>query len=235
MRFGDQRRCRKRGQTFEMKKLIIFDLDGTLLDTLDDLKNAVNHGLFLEKWPKRNREQIRKAIGNGVAKLVERSLPKDTSQEDYNKALAAFRKYYGEHYDVETKPYPDIKKVVNKLKEDGFLLAVCTNKTQAVAENLVNKFFADLFDYVQGDVDGIPKKPEPDMISNILNHFQLKNSDCLYVGDTEVDRQTAKNSHLDYFIVGYGYRTWDELKIVCPDSDKVKTPQELYLSIKNRG
>lgn len=215
-----------------MKKVIIFDLDGTLLNTIDDLKSAVNHVLFLHNWPKRTTEQIRQAIGNGVAKLVERSLPKETTKDDYLTALKEFREYYSCHYDVKTHPYKDIVHTVSQLKSDGFHLAVCTNKTQLVAERLIHHFFNDSFDFIQGDQIDVPKKPAPDMIGKILHFFAIQKEAALYVGDTDVDRQTALNSQLDYCLVNYGYRTEDELKILCPDSHIVHTAKELYKYIK---
>jgi len=215
-----------------MKKIIIFDLDGTLLNTIDDLKNAVNHVLFLHNWPERSTEQIRQAIGNGVAKLVERSLPQEATKSDYLLALREFRAYYGEHYDEQTHPYKNVVSLIKKLKSDGFLLAVCTNKTQLVAERLIHHFFGHLFDFVQGDQVDVPKKPAPDMINKILQFFQIKKEDTLYIGDTDVDRQTALNSQLDYFLVSYGYRTKDELVILCPDSKIIDSVEELYLNIK---
>lgn len=215
-----------------MKKLLIFDLDGTLLNTLFDLKNAVNHALNLKKWPERSLEQIRQAIGNGVAKLVERSVPAHTPKEEYEETLVEFKKFYGTHYKDETLPYRGIVETVNKLHHDGYLLAVCTNKTQKVAEELVNNMFPGDFDYIQGDQTGIPKKPEPDMIDLILKHFDLAKQEVMYIGDTEVDRQTAVNSNLDYLIVTYGFRTIEELKKVCPDSEKIASPEALYERLK---
>jgi len=215
-----------------MKKIIIFDLDGTLLDTLGDLKNAVNYALNSKKWPQKSREEVRQAIGNGVAKLIQRTVPNGISKEEYESTLETFKRYYGSHYDVETKPYPGLLEMLNKLKHDGFLLAVCTNKIQAISSYLVNHFFFGLFDYVQGDETGIPKKPEPHMIDNILNHFSLTNQDAIYVGDTDVDRLTAINSHLEYALVEYGYRTKEELLIFCPDSKTIPNSDELYSWLK---
>lgn len=211
-----------------MKKLVIFDLDGTLIDSLDDLKNAVNMALNSKNWPNKTREEVRKAIGDGVAKLIQRTVPRGTSQGDYESTLATFRTYYGVHYDVETRPYSGLLEMLIKLKENGFLLAVCTNKTQGIANQLVTKFFPGIFDYIQGDEIGLPKKPEPDMVNKILNHFALTNSDAAYVGDTNVDMSTAINSHLEYALMEYGYRTKEELAIQCPDSKTFATCDQLY-------
>ncbi|HNX16450.1 MAG TPA: HAD-IA family hydrolase [Bacilli bacterium] len=210
-----------------MKKLIIFDLDGTLLDTLDDLKNAVNHALIMQEYPKRSREQIRQAIGNGVAKLIERSVPVGTSRKEYLLTLDLFNANYSEKYDVETKPYKGMSEMLLKLKEKGFLLAVCTNKTQAVAAHLISHFYPNIFDYVQGDEVGVPKKPSPDMIQKILDHFGFAKEQAFYIGDTDIDRLTAINSKLDYILVNFGYRTKKELMDLCPDSKTVSSADEL--------
>ncbi len=215
-----------------MKKIVIFDLDGTLLDTLEDLKNAVNYALNFKEWPQKSKEEVRQAIGNGVAKLIQRTVPKGISKEEYESTLEIFKKYYGSHYDVETKPYPGLFQMLRKLKQDGFLLAVCTNKIQGTASYLVKHFFPNLFDYVQGDETGVPKKPEPHMIEKILKHFSLNSSEAIYVGDTDVDRLTAINSHLDYALVEYGYRTKEELSVLCPDSIVLTDANELYNWLK---
>jgi phosphoglycolate phosphatase len=215
-----------------MKKLVIFDLDGTLLDTLGDLKNAVNYALNAKKWPQKSKEDVRLAIGNGVAKLIQRTVPNGISKEEYDSTLETFKIYYGNNYDIETKPYPGLLKMLKKLKKDGFLLAVCTNKIHAIASYLVDHFFPGLFDYVQGDEIGIPKKPEPDMIDRILNRFSLTEKDAVYVGDTDVDRLTAINSHLEYALVEYGYRTKEELSIFCPDSKAIPNSSQLYSWLK---
>lgn len=215
-----------------MKKIIIFDLDGTLLDTLGDLKNAVNYALNSKKWPQKTKEEVRLAIGNGVAKLIQRTVPNGVSKDEYESTLETFKMYYGSHYDVETKPYPGLLEMLKKLKQDGFILAVCTNKIQTIANYLVNHFFFGLFDYIQGDEISVPKKPEPHMIDKILNHFSLTNQDAIYIGDTDIDRLTAINSHLEYALVEYGYRTKKELSILCSDSKIISDASELYSWLK---
>lgn len=218
-----------------MKKLIIFDLDGTLIDTLEDLKNAVNYALNFKNWPLKTKEQIRMAIGNGVAKLVERCLPNGATHEEYIEALSIFTKYYEKYYNVNTKPYIGVKELLLKLKNEGYLLAVCTNKIDDVAHELVETFYPNIFDFIQGDVPGLKKKPAPDMINKIMNHFNLTSKEAIYIGDTDVDMNTGINSHLDYIIESYGYRTKEELKTLCPHSIVVNNTDELYEQIKKLG
>lgn len=216
-----------------MKRLIIFDLDGTLIDTLEDLKNSVNHALFLHNLPLRDIEQIRKAIGNGVAKLVYRSMPSDSIEEHYDSTLEAFKIHYEQHAFDNTKPYDGVFNLLSRLKNDGYLLAVCTNKIQNVAEELINNIYPGLFDIVVGDQEGLRKKPEPDMVNFIINHFSLSKDECIYVGDTEVDKQTAVNSGIDYIIETYGYRTKEEWKVLGNKEKVVDTTEEIYKAIKN--
>ena len=215
-----------------MKKLIIFDLDGTLIDTLEDLKNSVNYALSCKNYPIRTKEQVRKAIGNGVSKLIERLLPNGVSNEEYFDTLEIFKKHYDIHYQDNTIPYKGVITLLMQLKNDGYLLSVCTNKIQEVSEKLINRFYPGLFDLVVGDQEGLKKKPEKDMIVKTLEILKVSKEDALYIGDTEVDKQTAVNSGLDYIMEGYGYRTIEEWKVLDPNLDIKKTPQEVYKTIK---
>lgn len=218
-----------------MKKLIIFDLDGTLIDTLDDLKNAVNYGLSTKNYPLRTREQIRLAIGNGVAKLVERSIPDGLANKDYDFVLQTFKKYYATNYKIDTYPYEGLYTTVLELRKLGYKVAVCTNKIQNVAEELVNDFFKDAFDFIQGETDGIKKKPDPEMIHIILNHFNVSKEETLYIGDTEVDEQTAMNSNVEYLLVTYGFRSKDELNKLCPKATTIDTSKDIIEYLKRQG
>lgn len=211
-----------------MKKLIIFDLDGTLLDTLEDLKQSVNFALSSFSFPLRSKEQVRKDIGNGVAKLIERSIPNNTANPCYFDCLDIFKKHYAAHYNQNTFPYEGMVEVIKYLKDKGYLLAVATNKIDAIAKELVNTHYPNLFDYILGDIDGVPKKPHPDMINNILKHFNLNKEDALYIGDTNVDEQTAINSGLDYYLLTYGYRTKEEIKNTCVCQKLIDHPGDIY-------
>ena len=203
------------------KDIIIFDLDGTLLDTLDDLANAVNYSLQLHKFPTRDREFVRLAIGNGVAVLIRRCLPEGVDEDTYNLVLKDFREYYLKHVMDNTKPYPGNVEALKKLRRKGFYLAVATNKLHSAAYDLIQHFFPHLFDYVQGDDGYVRKKPSYDMIASISHHMGIRKRDCIiYVGDTTVDYQTAKNAHIKCVLVDYGFRSREE---TLPHIDK-KTP-----------
>ena len=215
------------------KKLIIFDLDGTLIDTLDDLKESVNFALSHFSFPLRTREQVRKDIGNGVAKLMERSTPDGLNNPHYEEALEIFKKHYAIHYADQTKPYEGIVNTVKELRTAGFLLSVCTNKIDDVAHILIEGMFPGLFHFILGDIDGVPKKPAPNMINNILSHFGLNKEDAVYIGDTNVDEETALNSGLDYFLLTYGYRTKEELLNTCKGRNFLNSPKEILEHFKS--
>lgn len=218
-----------------MKKIIVFDLDGTLLDTLDDLRNSVNFSLSHFHYPLRTKEQVRKDIGNGVAKLIERSIPDGLNNDNYQKCLEIFKKHYREHYDVFTKPYKGMDITIQKLLNDGYTVTVATNKIIDVAKILLDHHYPNLFTFIQGDNIGVQKKPHPDMINNIIEHYHVSKNDILYVGDTNVDEETALNSKVDYVLVTYGYRTIKEIKNSCVTKNLVNTPEEIYQYIKSLG
>ena len=217
-----------------MKKLLIFDLDGTLVDTLVDLKNAVNHALLLNNYPERSLEEIRKAIGNGVAKLVARSIPNGVDNPDYEYTLSEFRKYYSVHSNEYTKPYPYILDTLINLKQQGYLIAVATNKLTDIARPLLNGFYPNIFDYIQGDEPGMDRKPAPMMIETICLKLGVDKKDSFYIGDTNVDMETTENSKVDYVLVTYGYRTKDELAVQCPNRPTIDSITELENYLKSR-
>ena len=150
-----------------MKKLLIFDLDGTLIDTLEDLMNSVNFALNLHHFPLKSKEEIRKAIGNGVAKLVARSIPNNEANPEYLDTLADFRKHYSKNSCVFTKPYEGMNDALINLKSKGYILAVATNKLTSVARPMINGFFPDLFNYIQGDEPNMDRKPAPMMVESL--------------------------------------------------------------------
>lgn len=215
-----------------MKKLIIFDLDGTLIDTLDDLKNSVNYALEKYGYPLRTKEDIRKAIGNGVAVLVARSLEGGDSNPDYPEILRIFKDHYLVHSRDLTGPYPGIKNMLKEVRSAGFLTAVATNKVHEIAVELINDEFPNSFNYILGDVKGRPNKPAPDMIEKILADLGVSKEDSIYVGDTNVDEQTALNSKLDYVLVSYGFRTREEILNTCVGKTIVDSVEELQNYLK---
>ena len=211
-------------------KTLIFDLDGTILDTLEDLKNAVNHGLNFYNLPEKDLEFVRKAIGNGTQVLIKRCVPEGTDEDLYEKVFKAFKQYYLNHYDVYTKPYVGIKEMIQNLKKEC-RIAVVSNKDDDLTHKLITKEFPGLFDIIQGSYFDKPKKPNPYLISKVLEENCIMNADVLYIGDTDVDKESALNSHISYLLVNYGYRSEAELKKICPNDKSISTVYDLEQEI----
>ena len=216
-----------------MKKLIIFDLDGTLIDTLDDLKNSVNYAIEKYGYPLRTKEEIRKAIGNGVAVLVARSIPDGDQNPNYPEILKIFKEHYSIHSRELTGPYEGITEVLKGVRSAGFMTAVATNKVHPIAVEIINDFFPNCFDYILGDVAGRPNKPAPDMIEKILEDLHLTKEESIYVGDTNVDEQTALNSKVDYVLVSYGFRTKEEILEQCKCRTIIESTEKLLEHLKS--
>lgn len=211
------------------KRLLIFDLDGTLVNTLKDLNAATNYALEKFNYPLRTVEQTRNDIGNGVAKLIERSTPNGVNNPDYPEVLKVFKEYYKEHYFDYSLPYPNIKETLIKLKENGYLLAVVSNKFDEGAKKLVTYFFPNIFDRIQGALPNLNNKPHSDLVNKVLSELDIKNTqEVLYIGDTEVDYQTAVNSNVDCVLVAYGYRNRTQLLEKTKNSPIIDSIDELF-------
>lgn len=218
-----------------MIRCVIFDLDGTLLDTIEDIRASVNYALDRFDNPPVSHEFIRRTIGDGIPKMIERSIPSGRENPKYERTIEVFNEHYSENYCVNTKPYPNIQHVVSKLKADGYRLAVCTNKNQVIADALVKKFFGTNFDYVQGEIEGVEHKPHPALMNRVLARFvRPRKEEVLYIGDTEFDERTAYRAEVPYILVSYGYRIRDELRIKAPYARVVETPELIYNFIKKQ-
>ena len=192
-----------------MLDTVIFDLDGTLLDTLEDLYLSVNHILSKYNFPLRTIDEVRMFVGNGVPKLIERALPKGHSKEAFDSALADFKKYYGAHCNDNTKPYFAITESLEILKERGYKIAVVSNKVDFATKSLCSDYFGDLVDVAIGQREGIEKKPAPDSVFEAMKILNSKNA--VYIGDSDVDIMTAKNANLPCIAVTWGFRDKDFL------------------------
>ena len=213
-------------------KYIIFDLDGTILDTLKDLTEAVNYGLKSFNLPEKDLEFVRLAIGNGTKVLIKRCTPCDISDDKRSKVFDVFKDYYFKHFTDNTKPYPGIHEMLLKLKElKDIKLVVLSNKDDDLTKQLINKEFPRVFDIIQGSYFDKPRKPDPYLINKILNENNIDKKDCLYIGDTNVDKETADNANLKYLLVNYGYRNKEELIKMCPNDTSIDNVDELYHNI----
>jgi len=191
-----------------MKKIIIFDLDGTLLNTLDDLADSTNIVMKAFGYPQHSKEDIRNFVGNGVAKLIERAIPNGKENKNYNKCLDMFKEIYPKNMYNKTAPYQGITDMLKNLKEKGLIIAVVSNKFDLAVKELCEKYFPNLIDFCAGEneKEGIRKKPAPDTVLKVLEQYNLKNNDAIYVGDSEVDIQTAQNSDMPCISVSWGFK-----------------------------
>lgn len=192
-------------------KLAIFDLDGTVLDTLNDLADSVNYALKKNHFPERSLDEIRSYVGNGIRLLIDRSVPEFTSYESIDKVFNDFKLYYSEHSCDKTRPYDGIVELLNCLRQNGIITAVVSNKADFAVQTLVNRYFNGLFDYYAGEREFVAKKPAPDSVYDVIYHFNFSFSDAVYIGDSEVDIQTAYNAKIDSVIVDWGFRDRDFL------------------------
>ncbi|MBO5411343.1 MAG: HAD-IA family hydrolase [Clostridia bacterium] len=185
---------------------VLFDLDGTLTDTLEDLKNSVNFALSQFGFPERSIDEVRSFVGNGVRRLVFLSVPEGTDEKTAEDCLAVFKAYYKEHSLVNTKPYDGIIPMLERLRKNGFRMAVVTNKMDSAAQDIVRIFFDGLIDAAVGQIDGVAQKPEPDGIFLALEKLGVEKEKSLYVGDSEVDCKTAENAGIPCIGVSWGFR-----------------------------
>ena len=198
-----------------MKKLILWDLDGTLIDTLEDLAEAVNHALKLRALPLHGIDEYRKMVGHGVRNLVLQALEAsglETNDQGVDEALADFKKYYQAHIDVHTRPYPGIPELLSELQAKGVKMGVASNKFQEGTEYLIKEFFPDIqFVAILGNRLGQPLKPDPAIVEEVLSKGNIGQEEAVMVGDSPTDMRTAANGGIGAIAVSWGYRTQDEL------------------------
>lgn len=189
-----------------MINTIIFDMDGTLLDTLDDLTDAVNAAMISCGFPIKTKEEIRLLVGNGVGKLITGAAPSGTPEEKLEKCLSCFKEYYTNHWQDKTIPYKGIKPLLTDLRNRGIKTAVISNKYEKAVLQLCEDYFPDSFDTARGEREGVPRKPAPDAVWAILEELGSEKDQALYIGDSEVDMETAKNAGLTAVGVTWGFR-----------------------------
>ncbi len=207
-------------------KAVVFDLDGTLLNTLEDLRDSVNYALKKYSYPSHTLSEIRSFVGNGIGTLIHRALPFDVSEDVFQKVFDAFKAYYAEHCNVKTCPYDGIISLLERLKKENYRLAIVSNKADFAVKSLNRDYFNSLIDVAMGEHEGVRRKPEPDMVLNVLEMMNVPKNETIYIGDSDVDIKTAYNAGLDCIVVDWGFRDRDFLikngaKII------VSTPEEL--------
>lgn len=216
------------------KNILIFDLDGTLLNTLNDLTDSTNYALRYFNYPERTVEEVRNFVGNGVAKLIERAIPDGVNNPDFEECLTIFKGNYAQNMYNKTAPYDGILEMLEALKHNDCKIAVVSNKFDAAVKELCTKYFPNLVDVAIGENEagGIKKKPAPDTVLKALKKLDGKISNAIYLGDSEVDIQTAKNSNMPCISVTWGFKDRDFL-IKNEAEILVDTPQEIieYLEI----
>ncbi|MCF2675582.1 HAD family hydrolase [Pseudoflavonifractor phocaeensis] len=209
-----------------MYKHVIFDLDGTLLNTIDDLADTGNHVCTLHGWPTHTVDAFKLMVGNGIPKLVERFAPQGTSQEVLDQAFQEFMDWYGVHKEDKTAPYAGMPEVTKALREAGVSIAVLSNKADVMAGPVVEHYYPGIFPVVQGALPGLPTKPDPTLLHKLMDRLGATKEDTLFVGDSNVDIRTAKNGGLTGCGVLWGFRSREELEAAGADVI-VSTPQEL--------
>lgn len=193
--------------------IILFDLDGTILNTLPDLRNAANHALEVLGFPSRTDEEIRRFLGNGVGFLMKRALPEGCPEDIWEKAVELQKTYYLSHLMVETRPYKEVPEMMEQLRKEGYRLGTVSNKFDAAVQKLISAFFPGVFDVALGERKNVPKKPDPAMVQEALREMHAQ-EDCrlIYVGDSEVDLRTAENARAVPILVDWGFRDREELQ-----------------------
>lgn len=207
---------------------IIFDLDGTLLDTLEDLTDSVNYAMEQFDLPTHTLEAVRGFVGNGAPKLIERAIPQGMDNPSYEAVLSVFKEHYAKHCEDKTRPYKGVPELLALLQEQGYHLAVVSNKFDGAVKKLCKKYFGESIVTAIGESDKVKRKPAPDTVYQALRELGCEASQAVYVGDSEVDLQTAKNVPLPCVSVLWGFRTEEQLLCAGAKADRIiKTPQEL--------
>ena len=188
-------------------RLALFDLDGTILDTLEDLTDATNAALAMHGYPVHSVDAVRSFVGNGIGNLIRLALPVGTNEAEIHTVLGDFKKYYAEHCADKTRPYEGVLARLHTLREAGVRTAVVSNKADFAVKALAEQYFKGLFDVAVGEREGVPRKPDPAGVFEVMNELGARPCDCVYIGDSDVDVLTAKNADVDGIFVTWGFRS----------------------------
>ncbi len=207
-------------------KALIFDLDGTLLNTIGDLHNSTNFALRTFGFPERSLEEVNSFVGNGLAMLIRRAVPEGAAEETIREVLREMKDHYAEHYHDLTLPYPGIVEMLSKCKEMGVPMAIVSNKADPFVKKLRALFFSDYIDIAIGESPELPRKPAPEMVNSALELLAVSKDKALYVGDSEVDVLTAKNAGLPCLAVTWGFRS-ENILVEAGATALIRDPREL--------
>ncbi len=193
----------------------MFDMDGTILDTIQDLTDALNYSLSKYDYPSVSVEQTKRYFGSGIQVALQRALGKNCPY--YDEILKTFNSYYPNHCNIHTKPFPKIEELITYLNSKGIITAVISNKNDDAVQILSQTHFKDQFQLCAGVLPDRKKKPSPDLLNYTLDTFQIDKKDAIYIGDSEIDIQTSKNANVRCIAVDWGFRNHEELKRLNPD------------------
>ena len=213
--------------------IAIFDLDGTILNTLEDLADSTNYALKTCGYPERTMDEVRQFVGNGIRKLMERAVPEGTPVEEIDRVHETFTAHYKVHCADKTRPYDGIMELLQNLKKDGCKLAVVSNKADYGVQELCKQYFDGVFDFAVGEREGIRKKPAPDSVNEVLKTLGCSRDWAVYIGDSDVDIQTAANAQMDHIIVEWGFR---DVPFLIAKGAKVlvEKPEEILEIVEGR-
>ena len=206
----------------------IFDLDGTLLNTLEDLYLSTNHALRQMQLPERSLEEVRQFVGNGVRRLIERAVPDGADNPRFEEVFRLFKQHYLEHGEDHTAPYPGVLDLLGALKRAGRQTAVVSNKFLPATQELCRRFFPGVVDIAVGEHESVRCKPAPDMVEKVLQELHADKSSAVYIGDSDVDLQTARNSGLPCVSVLWGFRDRETL-LANGATTFISNPMQLLL------
>lgn len=212
-----------------VKYFAVFDLDGTILNTAEDLADAVNYGLKRNGLETYSTEEVLKMVGNGVKKLVLRAI--GDKKELFDECFKDFKEYYSAHYAVKTYAYKGVKEALLSLKNSGFTLGVLSNKYDAAVKGLVEIYYGDIFDFVSGEKEGMPRKPDPTSLNDMIKLCGAEKKHTVYIGDSDVDVKTADNAGVKCVSVTWGFRSKNFIK-ENGGYDFADTPEEMAEKIK---
>lgn len=217
-----------------MKNTVVWDMDGTILNTLEDLKDSVNHAVVSHGFKPYNLNEIKSMLGNGIKVLMELAVPDGYNNPKFDACFETFKQYYQEHMNDKTRPYDGIAEVMERLKQNGWKQAIVSNKIDAAVQKLMQTYYP-FVDIALGEREGLNRKPQPDMVWAALEELGVSKENAVYVGDSEVDLATARNAGMDCISVSWGFRDKKMLRAIGAETI-VDTPEQLLAALnKMRG